>query len=163
AVTTLLARKLTEAIDFQMMPLAMKFAQPEARFAWKLAQLNWLAVAAMGAWLAIGMLVLRFTIEPLAFGGVLGVAARHGASGRLRHDQVAAARDSDHSWNDGPFSSAPGFCAGICGRAHADADHVGAGAGNRHVLWPRHRCADDAPAGHHDLRQAAARHPCASR
>src|SRR5438477_8191915 len=79
----LLARKLTEAIEFQLMPLAMKFAQPDARFAWKLAQLNWLVVAAMAVWLAIAMLALHFTIEPFAFGCVLGVAALYGSMGWL--------------------------------------------------------------------------------
>ena len=63
------------------MPLSQKFEQPEARFAWRLAQLNWLVVAAMGVWLAIGMVALRFTIEPIEFSCVLGIAAAYGGFG----------------------------------------------------------------------------------
>src|SRR5438105_4957361 len=63
------------------MPLSDKFDQPEARFAWKFAQLNWLLVAAMGTWLAIGMVALHFTIEPYAFCCVLGIALIYGLMG----------------------------------------------------------------------------------
>jgi len=63
------------------MPLAQKFDPPEARFAWKLARLNWLIVAAMGASLAIGMVAFRFTIGVVDFACVLGIAAAYSGFG----------------------------------------------------------------------------------
>jgi len=50
-------------------------ADTDVRIAWRLFQLNWLPIAAMGSLLALGILLTDLTLEPIAFGVTLMVAA----------------------------------------------------------------------------------------
>ncbi|MDH2349079.1 phosphatase PAP2 family protein [Bradyrhizobium sp. SSUT112] len=47
----------------------------DARTAWQLFHLNWLLIAAMGSLLALGLLLTGLSLEPVAYGVTLGVAA----------------------------------------------------------------------------------------
>jgi len=47
----------------------------DARTAWQLFHLNWLAIAAMGSLLALGLPITDLSLEPVAYGVTLAIAA----------------------------------------------------------------------------------------